>query len=97
VVCNGRPSFSDMTWYTAPSGAGVFASGTFIWEPHLGSDATLAPPSVSNPDAAIQQATLNLLSAVGGGPAGATHPSQNNLAAFGIHPGYIPHPPGQRD
>jgi hypothetical protein len=93
VVCNGRPSFSDMTWYTAPSGAGVFASGTFNWEPHLGSDATMAPPSVANPDAAIQQATLNLLSAVGRGPAGVAHPSQNNLADFGIHPGYIPHPP----
>jgi hypothetical protein len=97
VVCNGRPSFSDMTWYTASSGAGVFGAGTFNWEPHLGSDASIGPPSVTNPDAAIQRATLNLLSAVGGGPAGVAHPSENNLATFGIHPGYIPHPPGLGD
>lgn len=31
VVCAGRPSHSDSAYYTAPSGAGVFATGTMRW------------------------------------------------------------------
>jgi hypothetical protein len=37
--------------------------------------------------------TRNLFDAVGAGPAGATHPSTNNLAQFGIRPGYVQDPP----
>ena len=31
VTCRGRSSYSDMTYYSAPSGAGVWASGTNWW------------------------------------------------------------------
>lgn len=31
VVCAGRPSHSDSAYYTAPGGAGVFATGTMRW------------------------------------------------------------------
>jgi hypothetical protein len=31
VNCHGRASYSDMTYYSAPSGAGVWASGTNWW------------------------------------------------------------------
>ncbi|GAA0405526.1 hypothetical protein GCM10009530_67140 [Microbispora corallina] len=31
LTCVGRPSFSDSAYYTAPSGAGVFATGTMRW------------------------------------------------------------------
>ena len=31
VVCEGRPDYSDTAYYTTPSGAGVFASGTMRW------------------------------------------------------------------
>ncbi len=31
LVCEGRPSHSDSAYYTVPSGAGVFASGTMRW------------------------------------------------------------------
>ncbi|MFF7969866.1 N,N-dimethylformamidase beta subunit family domain-containing protein [Streptomyces sp. NPDC007905] len=31
LVCEGRPSHSDSAYYTAPSGAGVFATGTMRW------------------------------------------------------------------
>jgi hypothetical protein len=31
VDCRGRSSYSDMTYYSAPSGAGVWASGTNWW------------------------------------------------------------------
>ena len=31
VNCRGKSSYSDMTYYTAPSGAGVWATGTNWW------------------------------------------------------------------
>jgi len=31
VTCGGKATYSDMTYYTAPSGAGVWASGTNWW------------------------------------------------------------------
>jgi hypothetical protein len=31
LVCGGRPSHSDSAYYTAPGGAGVFATGTMRW------------------------------------------------------------------
>lgn len=31
VVCEGRPSHQDTAYYTVPSGAGVFATGTMRW------------------------------------------------------------------
>ncbi|MBM9506373.1 hypothetical protein ITX44_17795 [Streptomyces sp. KK5PA1] len=31
LVCNGRHSHADSAYYTVPSGAGVFASGTMRW------------------------------------------------------------------
>ena len=40
LVCRKVHSFSDVTWYSAPSGAGVFASGTLWWIPKLASDQT---------------------------------------------------------
>lgn len=36
VVCRGWESYSDMAYYTAPSGAGVFNTGTLGFEPRLG-------------------------------------------------------------
>ena len=36
VRCGGRSSYADMTYYSAPSGAGVFASGTIWWVTKLG-------------------------------------------------------------
>ncbi|MBP2703566.1 hypothetical protein JOL79_07100 [Microbispora sp. RL4-1S] len=31
LTCVGRPSFADSAYYTAPGGAGVFATGTMRW------------------------------------------------------------------
>ena len=31
VRCHGKPSYSDMSYYVAASGAGVFATGTNWW------------------------------------------------------------------
>jgi hypothetical protein len=70
LKCRGKPSFSDMTYYSASSGAGVFASGTNLWVPKLG--------LVS----ALDQITTNVLAAFGTGPAGRAHPSKPNTATL---------------
>jgi hypothetical protein len=93
VVVRGRPTFSDVTWYTTPSGAGVFAVGTFEWVKRLGADTTGRTPSAADPEAALQVVTRNVLDAVSAGPAGTTHPAVRNLEQLGIVPGYVKDPP----
>jgi hypothetical protein len=56
-----------MTYYSAPSGAGVFDVGTQAWVQSLG-----APSQVQG----VIDITTNLLTTFGRGPAGTTHPSQ---------------------
>ena len=66
LVCRGKPSYSDMTYYTAPSGAGVLDVGTQAWVQSLG------PPTQVQP---VIDITTNILTTLGRGPAGTTHPS----------------------
>ena len=93
VVCKGKRSFSDVTWYTTPSGAGVFASGTLNWVRGLASDSLELAPTPAQPDTVVQRVTKNLLDTVSKGPAGALHPSVNNLARYKIRPHYVNDPP----
>lgn len=93
VVCKGRRSFADATWYTAPSGAGVFSVGTFRWIPQLLFDVRGQRPSAANVPAAVQKVTENLFRAMASGPAGRDHPARNNLGRLGIGVGYVPDPP----
>ncbi|MFC5950106.1 N,N-dimethylformamidase beta subunit family domain-containing protein [Pseudonocardia lutea] len=82
LTCRGRPDFADATWYSVPSGAGVFSAGTQYWICGLdpGCRGGRSAPVV----AAI---TTRLLTAFAGGPAGAVHPAEDNLGALGIdHP-----------
>ncbi len=77
VTCRGRSDHADVTYYTAPSGAGVFATGTNYWV------SKHDPPgegSAYNPT--IIQITRNVLEVFGAGPAGLTHPSVANAAAI---------------
>jgi hypothetical protein len=74
VTCRGRAGYSDVTWYTAPSGAGVFASGTNYWVSKL--EPPEFPKTAYNP--VIVTVTRNVLAALGVGPAGQAHPSQPN-------------------
>jgi hypothetical protein len=76
VTCRGRRSFADMTYYTAPSGAGVFATGTNYW---VSKHDPPGPGSAYNPT--IIQITRNVLEQFGAGPAGVTQPSVANAAA----------------
>ena len=45
--CGGKSSYSDMTYYTAPSGGGVWASGTNWWISKLSEECT--PSTLSAP------------------------------------------------
>ena len=74
VDCRGRASYADVTYYTAPSGAGVFATGTNYWVSKL--EPPEFPRSPYNP--VILAVTKNVLLAFGEGPAAAKHPSISN-------------------
>ncbi len=74
VVCRGRKAYADVTYYTAPSGAGVFATGTNYWVSKL--TPPEFPESPYNP--VIVDATRNVILGFGLGPAGTEHPSQPN-------------------
>jgi len=88
VVCRGKSSFADVTYYTDLSGAGVFATGTLWWERQLG--ALCDGTDTNHTDACyIRQMTANVLQAFVAGPAGVAHPSKSNLAALGIRKGYV--------
>ncbi|MGW2514527.1 N,N-dimethylformamidase beta subunit family domain-containing protein [Streptomyces scopuliridis] len=77
LVCKGRGSHADSAYYTVPSGAGVFASGTMRWVEGLmagtrengrnhGLDARTG--------AFVTRTTGNVLRAFAKGPAGRTMP-----------------------
>jgi len=88
LVCRGKSSFADVSYYTAASGAGVFATGTLWWERQLG--ALCDGKDLKHSDACyIRQMTVNVLRAFLAGPAGRDHPSKSNLGALGIHKGYV--------
>jgi hypothetical protein len=86
VNCRGKKSFADATYYTASSGAGVIDVGTFWWIPPLKSECPNGP--TTSTDCKIQKVVENILRDFSLGPAGDRHPSVNNLAQFGIRPGY---------
>jgi hypothetical protein len=67
VTCQGRSSFADMTYYTAPSLAGVFDTGTQAWITHLD-----GPTQQQD----VVTITTNLLTGFGRGPVGVVAPSQ---------------------
>lgn len=79
LTCDGVSSFADSAYYTVPSGAGVFASGTMRWVcalrgPYCGHGVTWAA------DHFVRRATENLLRGFAAGPAGRAHPARGNLA-----------------
>jgi hypothetical protein len=81
VRCQHKPSYADMTYYTAPSGAGVFDTGTGWWVNSLGTPATCPQGGCRHNDA-VTAITWNLLVAFGAGPSGSAHPSASNRDAL---------------
>ena len=77
VQCHGKPSYSDMTYYSAPNGAGVFATGTGWWVNSLSGSGSCPGGGCRHSDLVVA-ITWNLLEAFGAGPAGRTHPSVSN-------------------
>jgi hypothetical protein len=65
VTCRGKPYFSDLTYYVAPSGAGVIATGTNLWVDRLSPTCFMKP--CGGPPIRI---TANILRAFAAGPAG---------------------------
>lgn len=79
------PTFSDFTYYTAPSQAGVVAVGTMSWAVGL-----LGPNAGYNIDQRASdfsaKVTSNVLTAMAAGPLGKTYPAQSNLAQLNASP-----------
>ena len=71
LTCHGKPDFADATYYTAPSGAGVFASGSIGFVGQI--DANCEPADCAG--RVLGRLMTNLLAAFGAGPAGLAHPS----------------------
>lgn len=85
LVCDGTSSHADAAYYTVPSGAGVFASGTMRWVEGLMA-ATRDDRGDHGMDrrtaAFVNRTTENLLRAFAAGPAGKTRPApQDNVKA----------------
>ncbi|MER0482804.1 N,N-dimethylformamidase beta subunit family domain-containing protein [Streptomyces sp. Edi2] len=85
LVCNGRRSHADSAYYTVPSGAGVFSSGTMRWV-----EALMAGTHDDGRDhgmddrtrAFVTRTTENLLRAFAVAPAAKIRPApRNNVAA----------------
>ncbi|GAB2792208.1 hypothetical protein GCM10027073_25550 [Streptomyces chlorus] len=78
LVCNGGRSHSDSAYYTVPSGAGVFASGTMRWVEGLMAG-TGENGRNHHMDARtgtfVTRTTENLLRAFAEGPAAKTRPA----------------------
>ncbi|MGW5681454.1 N,N-dimethylformamidase beta subunit family domain-containing protein [Nonomuraea sp. NPDC003754] len=72
VDCGGRATTAHTTYYTAPSGAGVFASGTMRWV--CGMRGRRCGHGVTDAASAFtRRATLNILTRFAEGPAGSGH------------------------
>ncbi len=80
LMCSHQQDHADVTYYTAPSGAGVFAVGTNLWVAALEGPC----PADTSPcsSAVTQRVTENVLAATGVGPSGLVHPSQSNWATY---------------
>jgi len=73
--CKGEASYSDMTYYSTASGAGVFATGTNWWVSRLNK---LCQPGEPCFEENVDRITRNVLDAFAAGPAGVAHPSVAN-------------------
>jgi hypothetical protein len=84
VACGpSRRTWSDVTFYSTPSGAGVFAVGSMPWNKGLAGTNTkygITQRSVTF----VRTVTRNLFSAMAAGPMGKRYPARGNLAALHV-------------
>jgi hypothetical protein len=83
----GRATYADTAYYSAPSGAGVFASGTNGWISRL--KYHYSTPDPLEPQ--LYHATMNVLRLFGQGPAGKARPANGNASS--ISPSALPEEP----
>jgi hypothetical protein len=77
LVWEGRATHADSTYYTHPSGAGVFSVGTMRWVESFGKPVRR---SISRACGLFtREVTSNVLRAFSAGPAGFRHPARDNL------------------
>ncbi|WP_203886181.1 N,N-dimethylformamidase beta subunit family domain-containing protein [Planotetraspora kaengkrachanensis] len=84
LMCGRRPSFADSAYYTAPSGAGVFASGTMRWAEALMAgtrDSPVAHGMDRRTRCFVTTVTENLLRSFARGPAGDLEPAPRDNVA----------------
>jgi hypothetical protein len=78
-----RPdTHSDMTYYSLPGGAGVFAAGSMAWASGL-RGARARPRIDARAATFARTVTRNLYRAMAQGPMGRVHPARGNLAGIG--------------
>lgn len=81
--CGGVDTSSQSVYYTTPSGAGVFNSGTLRWTCALSGDC----PPYTLPASTVRftrMVTDNVLRTFAGGPAGERHPAHDNMTQFDL-------------
>ncbi|MFA1545256.1 N,N-dimethylformamidase beta subunit family domain-containing protein [Actinomadura chokoriensis] len=81
ITCGDRPAVGDASYYTVPSGAGVFATGTMRWVcsmrgPACGHGVTEAGREF------VTRVSSTLIQAMAAGPLGHLHPSRPNHKEF---------------
>lgn len=81
LTCHGRHGHADATYYTTPSGAGVFDSGTSSWECALDWPACAPGKGDAAAQEVVRGVTRNLLLAFAAGPAGRAHPTTDSSGA----------------
>ena len=72
VSCGAAPTYSDVSYFVAASGAGVFDAGTEDWMCALPEAACPVHASAAD-QRAVQAATANILTAFAARPAGRAH------------------------
>jgi hypothetical protein len=75
LMCAGHFDYADMTYYSAPSGAGIFDAGSIHWICTLNGLCPSSPAAQHIADVVTQ----NILRGFAVGPAGTTHPSRSNV------------------
>ncbi len=95
IANRGEGRYSDITWYTASGGGGVFATGNASWVNKLSHTTAfptnVVPAAITGVTDVLLRAMENVYSALGTGPGSATRPSQANWQQVSS-PGSRPNP-----
>jgi hypothetical protein len=83
--CGGFPTSAESVYYTTPSGAGVFNTGTLLWICAL-NPACQQGPFDQNTRRFVARVTDTVLRTFAAGPAGLKHPAHDNVARFNLSP-----------